>query len=72
LAETAEVRHLSDSHFWRCPAVRGIAGPVFKLERSGFRYQILMGDHVLLSGKGSGEKLALAEIVDFVNRSLVR
>jgi hypothetical protein len=43
-----------------------------KLERSGFRYQILMGDHVLLSGNGSGVKLALAEIVDFVNRSLVR
>jgi hypothetical protein len=38
--ETAEVRHarriclhylLSDSHFWRCPAVRGTAGPAFNL-----------------------------------------
>lgn len=43
-----------------------------RLRRSGFHYQLLWGESVLLAGNGRGEGLSLDEIEAFVNRSLVR
>jgi hypothetical protein len=43
-----------------------------RLKRNGFRYQIMYGPHVLIAGNGRGEALALDEIQQFVERSLVR
>jgi hypothetical protein len=43
-----------------------------RLKRNGFRYLIMHGPQVLIAGNCHGERLALDEIVAFVNRALVR
>ena len=43
-----------------------------RLRRSGFHYQVLFGEQVLVAGNGRGEGLSLDEIDAFINRALVR
>jgi hypothetical protein len=42
------------------------------LRRSGFYYQVLFGEQVLIAGNGRGAGLSLDEIEAFINRALVR
>ena len=43
-----------------------------RLTRSGFSYQILHGNQVLIAGNGRGEGLALEEIQQFIQKSFIR
>jgi hypothetical protein len=43
-----------------------------RLRRSGFHYQLLFGEQVLIAGNGRGEGLSLDEIEAFINRALIR
>jgi hypothetical protein len=43
-----------------------------RLRRSGFHYELIYGQQVLIAGNGRGKGLSLDEIMDFVERSLVR
>ena len=43
-----------------------------RLQRSGFSYQILSGNQVLIAGNGHGKGLALEEEAAFIDRALVR
>jgi hypothetical protein len=43
-----------------------------RLERSGFSYVIRYRNQILISGNGIGERLALQEIADFIERALIR
>jgi hypothetical protein len=43
-----------------------------RLRRSGFHYQVMLGEQVLIAGNGRGEALSLDEIEAFINRAMVR
>ncbi len=43
-----------------------------RLRRSGFHYQVLFGEQVLIAGNGKGEGLSLDEIEAFIDRALIR
>jgi hypothetical protein len=43
-----------------------------RLRRSGFHYQVLFGEQILIAGNGRGHGLSLDEIERFIDRALIR